>query len=91
MRLPCKVGDTLWHYEKGMQEPIPHEVKEFIVRKYRFNRIEIYLYGFGGFTVCDFEGNLDEGWFLTHEEAELELANRQQSHAEAIMDERNGK
>lgn len=29
--------------------------------------------------------------FLTQEEAELELANRQQSHAEAIMDERNGR
>ena len=29
--------------------------------------------------------------FLTQEEAELELANRQQSHAETIMDERNGR
>lgn len=29
--------------------------------------------------------------FLTQEEAELELANRQQLHAEAIMDERNGR
>ena len=29
--------------------------------------------------------------FLTCQEAELELANRQQSHADAIMDERNGR
>lgn len=29
--------------------------------------------------------------FLTCQEAELELANRLQSHAEAIMDERNGR
>lgn len=29
--------------------------------------------------------------FLTQEEAELALVNRQQSHAEAIMDERNGR
>lgn len=35
-------------------------------------------------------GNFGKTVFLTKEEAELELANRQQSHAEAIMDERNG-
>lgn len=35
--------------------------------------------------------NLGKTTFLTYEEAELELANRQQSHAEAIMDERNGR
>ena len=29
--------------------------------------------------------------FLTCQEAELELANRKQSHAEAIIDERNGR
>lgn len=35
--------------------------------------------------------NLGKTTFLTYEEAELELANRQQSHAEAIIDERNGR
>ena len=35
--------------------------------------------------------DLGKKWFATYEEAELELANRQQSHAEAIMDERNGR
>lgn len=35
--------------------------------------------------------NLGKTTFLTYEEAELELANRLQSHAEAIMDERNGR
>lgn len=35
--------------------------------------------------------NLGKTTFLTYEEAELELANRQQSHAEAILDERNGR
>ena len=35
--------------------------------------------------------NLGKTTFLTYEEAELELANRQQSHAESLMDERNGR
>lgn len=35
--------------------------------------------------------NLGKTTFLTYEEAEQELANRQQSHAKAIMDERNGR
>lgn len=41
-----------------------------------------------------YQPNIDDfgkTWFLTEEEAELELANKQQSHAEAIMDERNGR
>ena len=73
LRLPCKVGDILWHFEGKMKEPIPCEVKEFVVRIYRFNRIEIYFEDCTGFSVCDFNGNLDEGWYLTKEEAEQAL------------------
>ena len=42
------------------------------------------------YNVTEYEiGELGKDFWLSEEEAELELANRQQSHAEAIMDERN--
>lgn len=71
LRLPCKVGDTVYSVvEDGLQIiELEFSLDFYARRKSDFGK-----------TV-----------FLTYQEAELELANRQQSHAEAIMDERNGR
>ena len=71
LKLPCKVGDTLWCTDNKKVEAFI--VKEFKICAYRFDRIEIYFEDASGFGVCLFDGTLDEGWFLTKEEAEQEL------------------
>lgn len=69
VRLPCKVGDTLYC--------IDNEIVELLIvnsfRIYNFNRIEIDFENASGFTLCTFSGELDEGYFLTREEAEKKL------------------
>ena len=69
VRLPCEVGDTLYC--------IDNEIVELLIvnsfRIYNFNRIEIDFENASGFTLCTFSGELDEGYFLTREEAEKKL------------------
>lgn len=69
VRLPCKVGDTLYC--------IDNEIVELLIvnsfRIYNFNRIEIDFENVSGFTLCTFSGELDEGYFLTREESEKKL------------------
>lgn len=72
LRLPCKVGDTLWCIDNKKVEPFI--VKEFKICAYKINRIEIYFEFASGFGLCLFDGTLDEGWFFTKEEAEQALA-----------------
>ena len=72
LRLPCKVGDVLWCIDNKKVESFV--VKEFKVCAYKINRIEIYFENASGFGLCLFDGTLDEGWFLTKEEAEQALA-----------------
>lgn len=69
VRLPCKVGDTLYCIDNGIVELLI--VHSF--RIYNFNRIEIDFENASGFTLCTFSGELDEGYFLTYEEAEKKL------------------
>lgn len=69
VRLPCKVGDTLYCIDNGIVELLI--VNSF--RIYNFNRIEIDFENASGFTLCTFSGELDEGYFLTYEEAEKKL------------------
>jgi len=73
VRLPCKVGDTLYC--------IDNEIVELLIvnsfRIYNFNRIEIDFENASGFTLCTFSGELDEGYFLTREEAEKKLEEMQ--------------
>ena len=69
VRLPCKVGDTLYCIDNGIVELLI--VNSF--RIYNFNRIEIDFENASGFTLCTFSGELDEGYFLTREEAEKKL------------------
>ena len=71
MVLPCKVGDTVWCIDNKKVEPFV--VKEFIIRTYMFDRIEIYFENASGFGLCLFDGTLDEGWHKTKEEAEAKL------------------
>lgn len=79
LRLPCKVGDTVytpcaWGIESGVVGSI-----EIISDRVFVNNEHHSMIGEA------------HNIYLTKEEAELELANRQQPHAEAIMDERNGR
>ena len=75
LRLPCKVGDTIYEVSYENREFVikEHIVKEFIYRTYRFPRIEIYCENENGFLVCDNAGKLDECLFLTQSEAEQKL------------------
>ena len=75
LRLPCKVGDTIYEVSYENREFVikEHIVKEFIYRAYRFPRIEIYCENENGFLVCNNIGKLDECLFLTKEEAEQKL------------------
>lgn len=69
VRLPCKIGDTLYCIDNGIVELLI--VNGFEI--YNFNRIEIVFENASGFTLCTFSGELDEGYFLTREEAEKKL------------------
>lgn len=69
VRLPCKVGDVLYCIDNGIVELLI--VNSFGI--YNFNRIEIDFENASGFTLCTFSGELDEGYFLTREEAEKKL------------------
>ena len=75
LRLPCKVGDTIYEVSYENREFVikEHIVKEFIYRTYRFPRIEIYCENENGFLVCNNIGKLDECLFLTKEESEQKL------------------
>lgn len=72
LRLPCKVGDVLWCIDNKKVESFV--VKEFRICTYKIDRIEIYFENASGFGLCLFNGTLDEGWYLTKEEAEQALA-----------------
>ena len=75
LRLPCKVGDTIYEVSYENREFVikEHIVKEFIYRTYRFQRIEIYCENENGFLVCNNIGKLDECLFITKAEAEQKL------------------
>ena len=86
LRLPCKVGDTVYciHKNEIIEDTVFDydiwSLKNGISLRISLENYRDYIVGIFGKTV-----------FLTYQEAELELANIQQSHAEAIMDERNGR
>lgn len=69
VRLPCKVGDILYCIDNGIVETLI--VNGFGI--YNFNRVEIDFENASGFALCTFSGELDEGYFLTREEAEKKL------------------
>lgn len=69
VRLPCKFGDILYCIDNGIVETLI--VNGFGI--YNFNRVEIDFENASGFALCTFSGELDEGYFLTREEAEKKL------------------
>lgn len=69
VRLPVKIGDTVYCIDNGIIELLI--VNSF--RIYNFNRVEIDFENASGFTLCTFSGELDDGYFLTREEAEKKL------------------
>lgn len=76
LRLPCKVGDTIYEvsYENRKYIIREHVVNQFVYISYREPRIEIYCERENGFLLSSITGKLDEGLFLTREEAEAKLA-----------------
>lgn len=76
LRLPCKVGDTIYEvsYEKRKYIIRKHIVNQFVYISYRNPRIEIYCEGENGFLSSSITGQLDDGLFLNIDEAEAKLA-----------------
>lgn len=100
LRLPCKVGDTVYCIFSKRTKCTEHnqEFDEYNCLGCEClecdSRKEKYVQEMKAYRLDWIVDNLDrfgKTVFLTKEEAEQELANRQQSHAEAIMDERNGR
>ena len=75
LRLPCKVGDTIYEvsYENRKYVICEHIVNQFVYTTYRKPRIEIYCEGENGFLSSSITGQLDDGLFLNREEAESKL------------------
>jgi hypothetical protein len=75
LRLPCKVGDTIYEvsYENRKYIICEHIVSQFVYIAYRKPRIEIYCEGENGFLSSSITGQLDDGLFLNREEAEAKL------------------
>ena len=86
LRLPCKVGDTVYCLTSGNTKIFDCTV--LWIEKHQNGVLVFSLDGGLGDVVL---ADLGKKWFATYEEAELELTNRLQLHAEAIMDERNGR
>lgn len=82
LRLPCKVGDTIYEvsYENRKYIIREHIVNQFVYIAYRNHRIEIYCEGENGFLSSSIAGKLDDGLFLNREEAEAKLAEMERSH-----------
>ena len=82
LRLPCKVGDTIYEvsYENRKYIIREHVVNQFVYISYREPRIEIYCERENGFLLSSITGKLDEGLFLTREEAEAKLKEKEGSH-----------
>lgn len=76
LRLPCKLGDTIYEvsYENRKYIIREHIVNQFVYIAYRKPRIEIYYEGENGFLSSSITGQLDDGLFLNREEAEAKLA-----------------
>jgi hypothetical protein len=75
LKLPCKVGDTIYEvsYENRKYIICEHIVNQFVYISYRKPRIEIYCEGENGFLSSSITGQLDDGLFLNREEAEAKL------------------
>lgn len=71
IRLPCNIGDTIYEvsYENRKYIIREHIVNQFVYIAYRKPRIEIYCEGENGFLSSSITGQLDDGLFLTTEEA----------------------
>lgn len=81
LRLPCKVGDTIYEVSYENRKYIcEHIVNQFVYIAYRKPRIEIYCEGENGFLSSSITGQLDEGLFLTREQAEAKLKEMEGEH-----------
>lgn len=82
--LPCKVEDTIYEvsYENRKYIIREHVVNQFVYIAYRKPRIEIYCKGENGFLSSSITGQLDDGLFLTREEAEAKLKEMEDEHGE---------
>lgn len=84
LRLPCKVGDTVYviYYIDRHYVIYSHIISKFVIMPYRFPRVQIYFEKENGFLTSDFEGQLNDNLFLTREEAEAKLAEMEEKDGE---------
>lgn len=76
LKLPCKPGDILYEtqFNNRKWEISSFKVSWFeIMKSHGKRRIEIHFEETQGYALCDGNGNLDEGWYLTEQEAEEAL------------------
>lgn len=88
-RLPVLVGSTVYIISRGKIIPLKIDGIHINKNSIAMQGVNERYFGCGNVTLYDSKKPIE--WFLTEEEAEQELAKMQQSHAEAIMDERNGR
>lgn len=70
--LPCNPGDILYETQfiNRKWEIFVFNVNYFEVMKSRGKtRVEIHFEGTEGYALCDENGNLDEGWYFSEQEA----------------------
>lgn len=90
LRLPCKVGDKIYEVFNGYRKSVIHEhtVSKFVYQMSKVPRIEIHFDGEKGFLLSDISGKLDENLYLTREEAEAKLKERETIWAEKQFQKR---
>lgn len=84
LRLPCKVGDTLYRVNKGAKEPvIMMRVIQLYIKQIHKDRTVIRIDGINDADMgesCYLPCDIGERIFLTREEAEAKLKEMEGSH-----------
>lgn len=72
VELPCKLGDVLYEtqFVNRKWEIFPFKVNYFeVMKSHGKTRVEIHFEGTEGYALCDENGNLDEEWYFSEQEA----------------------
>ena len=84
LRLPCKVGDTLYRVNKGAKEPvIMMRVIQLYIKQIHKDRTVMRIDAINDTDMgesCYLPCDIGERIFLTREEAEAKLAEMEESH-----------
>lgn len=84
LRLPCKVGDTLYRVNKGAKEPvIMMRIIQLYIKQIHKDRTVMRIDAINDTDMgesCYLPCDIGERIFLTREEAEAKLAEMEESH-----------